>query len=506
MKKIICTIILGLLLSTKLLAQDGTLDISFDGDGLTMRSVGGSWYNAPSWATITPSDKIISTSYTSGGIQNDAIVCSFNGNGTVNSGFGTNGQMSISNFEPKGISCRNQNKIIVFGNSDVNGVGSAAGKATLFCLDSTGNYVNTFGINGKLILDNTYSFITEIKITASGDIICMLYNATEKYLMKVLSNGTIDNTFGVNSKYILGTMPSNYLSFQLDIDNSNRIFFYQAKITFDSTRIKCLLPSGLIDLSFGVNGEIYLNLNNVYSPSVYKILGNKIFTIALNSTNTLARLKKYNLNGALDLTFGANGLKDINWNSSVGVSDIMTQPDGKILLGGTLINSSTSNSYFSLLRLKQNGDIDSTMGNFGYVSTSFAQNGDEVTSLLMQSNNKPLLAGYTKGSNTVGGLNEYFFSAARYNITTTTGIEDLSSSDNLVNIYPNPNKGTFNILQYKASKTEIEIFDILGELVYKTKTSNQKTIIDLGELTKGTYTLRATCDNINVTTKKIIIE
>ena len=86
--------------------------------------------------------------------------------------------------------------------------------------------VNTFGINGKLILDNTYSFITEIKITASGDIICMLYNATEKYLMKVLSNGTIDNTFGVNSKYILGTMPNNYLSFKLDIDNSNRIFFY----------------------------------------------------------------------------------------------------------------------------------------------------------------------------------------------------------------------------------------------------------------------------------------
>jgi len=503
MKKFIFTIISAIVLSTNLFAQDGTLDLSFDLDGRIMRSFGGSWYGSSSWAAITASDKIISTSHTATGGTYYTSVFNFFANGARNTGFGTAGKVTISDFKSSGIAYSPQNKIFIFGVTD--DVNAPAPKATIHCLDSTGNIVSSFGVNGKLIVDYTVgSFIMDFEITSAGDIICMIENYNERYLVKILSTGAIDQNFGTNGKYFIDLYPFYYNPSDLEIDYNNRIFFYQSKVTYDSAQIKCLLPSGALDQSFGVNGEIIPEFNTDYFITNYKILGNKIFTISTRDTSSIVRFREYNLNGVLNLSFGTNGIKDNFWNRSFDISGIISQPDGKILLGGSLNGPSSITSNFCLVRIKQNGEIDSTMGTFGYVTTSFSQYSDRGTSLLMQSNNKPILAGYTKGNNYVNGLQEYFFSAARYNITFLSGIEDITD-DNLLSIYPNPSKGIFTISQNNTIKSEIEVFNTIGELYYKTTTISSKTTIDLSELPKGIYLVRATDTNKVSITKKIII-
>ena len=74
------------------------------------------------------------------------------------------------------------------------------------------------------------------------------------------------------------------------------------------------------------------------------------------------------------------------------------------------------------------------------------------------------------------------------------------------NIYPNPNNGTFTIAQNNTHKIEIETYNILGELIFKTTSADQQTIINLSSNPKGIYFVRTTDSNKNITNNKIIIQ
>ena len=76
-----------------------------------------------------------------------------------------------------------------------------------------------------------------------------------------------------------------------------------------------------------------------------------------------------------------------------------------------------------------------------------------------------------------------------------------------MNISPNPSSGIFQfaISNWQSAKTEIEIYNVLGEQVYKTKVKNQKQEINLSEQTKGIYFVKIISAE-KIATQKIIIE
>jgi hypothetical protein len=89
--------------------------------------------------------------------------------------------------------------------------------------------------------------------------------------------------------------------------------------------------------------------------------------------------------------------------------------------------------------------------------------------------------------------------------SSITNVENSSVTKNTI-IYPNPNNGTFTITQNNTNKTEIEINNILGELIYKANTANLQTSIDLSNQPKGIYFVKTTDTNRSVTNKKIVIQ
>jgi hypothetical protein len=84
----------------------------------------------------------------------------------------------------------------------------------------------------------------------------------------------------------------------------------------------------------------------------------------------------------------------------------------------------------------------------------------------------------------------------------TTDVEDIAMA-NTVSVYPNPSNGIF-ILETDAQKSGIEIYNIVGSLVYKDEIKSGKTELDLSMYEKGIYFVRLEI-NGDVKTQKLIV-
>lgn len=107
-----------------------------------------------------------------------------------------------------------------------------------------------------------------------------------------------------------------------------------------------------------------------------------------------------------------------------------------------------------------------------------------------------------------GVMMEDNFQSAWYASSLTTGINSIAYSGSFLSIYPNPNNGIFSIsLQNYVAKSEVEIFNVLGEKIYATSNFKQQTSneIDLSKFQKGIYFVKI-YDGQTILTKKIVIQ
>ena len=87
--------------------------------------------------------------------------------------------------------------------------------------------------------------------------------------------------------------------------------------------------------------------------------------------------------------------------------------------------------------------------------------------------------------------------------STMAGIEQFSNNSNVVNIYPNPNNGSFVIEPNSAIKVTMQVYDVNGKLVLN-QIINGTTIIDAGSLNAGVYNINL-ISNDGVINKRMVI-
>ena len=87
-------------------------------------------------------------------------------------------------------------------------------------------------------------------------------------------------------------------------------------------------------------------------------------------------------------------------------------------------------------------------------------------------------------------------------VTGTSGIKNNSLSD-LVSLYPNPTSGVLNINNLEANST-IEIFNVIGEKVLFSNLLKGNNIVDLSNLSNGSYFVKLNSNN-QIITKKVIL-
>lgn len=87
-------------------------------------------------------------------------------------------------------------------------------------------------------------------------------------------------------------------------------------------------------------------------------------------------------------------------------------------------------------------------------------------------------------------------------IVTFVGIDGVENT--MVNLYPNPTVGQLNIQSQEAVR-EVVIFNSLGQQVAVKQNLGTQSVMNLSNLSKGSYTMRLTLQNGETITRKFII-
>jgi uncharacterized delta-60 repeat protein len=398
----------------------------------------------------------------------------------------------------------------------VNNTYSNTPKIIAYRLNNNGSLDASFGVNGIAAIDTGFESngALAVKVLPNNKILIgggmgQVATGSEARLLRLLPNGTLDTTFGINgvTPAVNGNGTLAYQSaikvigFQNDgkivcsgdfnsVNNTNNNFF--------TVRYN---PNGTLDTTFGINGLAQTVTSTGYDFANNQIIqpDGKILTIGTGEGITLVRL---NTDGSLDNTFNPNAIEPgiVNntfdgYNTRRGFS-LLLQPNGKIVVVGNFIGSTIG-------RLNPDGSLDTTFNDIGYTKSSYTEIsnlGDVYHTLLQLPDGKFLVIGeaYFVEDN----LSFTYTTVSRYN--SDLNLSNETFNKNKVTLFPNPtnNKSFFDNSQNKYNN--VEIFNYLGQQVGNQKMQFSNNLeIDLSKFSTGIYVLKMSNENESVSVKVV---
>ncbi len=239
----------------------------------------------------------------------------------------------------------------------------------------------TYGTNGYASGISNGSFVNYAQMLPDDSIIIIGEpNAnTEFYAEKFLPSGQRDMTFG-NNGFILHESLLNSKE-----EPSGMIIQPDGKIlvsgkadvnpslfgTYDNVFVARMMPDGSLDISFGTNGYVKVDLgtNDDEAWGIAIDSSGSIYVLGTLQTanGNESRLLKFTDVGVLDLTFGANGILDIYLQADTQITDIIIDANDNLFLSGVVENINQVNDAV-ILKMDQNGVLDPTYGTSGIVT------------------------------------------------------------------------------------------------------------------------------------------
>jgi uncharacterized delta-60 repeat protein len=219
--------------------------------------------------------------------------------------------------------------------------------------------------------------------------------------------GSVDPSFGTSGIVVTKITSDNEQSNSLTLQPDKKILL-SGYSTFDLGVLVIIryLENGELDTTFNHNGVVKFNLNaDLISTIAYSIQAEtdgKIIISGLKSYNSPSEDKmliiRLNSDGSFDDTFGNQGIVTLAPSDYERAFCIVIQSDGKYLIGGN------SNFKSCVIRLKENGDYDTTFANNGRYTTDLNSSFSTIASLQFQSDGKIIAGGFRFGDS---GYTEY---------------------------------------------------------------------------------------------------
>jgi uncharacterized delta-60 repeat protein len=158
--------------------------------------------------------------------------------------------------------------------------------------------------------------------------------------------------------------------------------------------VKLFSQAGQLDPTFG-RGGIVNTVFNVwsYGGANSTAIQNDGKIIAVGSSLGDFGIVRYNTDGSLDYTFGTNGIVITATGSSNSIAQsVAIQSDGKIVAAGYGFNGSYN--AFLLARFNLNGELDTTFGAHGFVSTQMGTTDSRISSIALQDDDMIVATGF----------------------------------------------------------------------------------------------------------------
>lgn len=386
---------------------DGTIDLTYNnGQGNNLVGFGDSFDQLTS-IRLLPDGKLLAAGVTNLKASYDVEITRLNNDGTLDIGFGING-LTTSDIGSSGDNCS-------FMTSDENGnifaVGYNDNSATAFNLDYTvfrylpgGAPDPSFGSGGAVrdYIPTSYFLYGAVYKQADGKLLATgTYNdgAWKSFLSRLNTNGTVDNSFGLNGT-ILMTSPNSYFIFQTDgkliscgaSNASGTADLQLERYNQDGTKDNSFGNGGVAIVDYGADEYI---MSMAIQPDGKILLS--AYTYLTGAVGILARL---NADGTKDNSFGTNGSLQLKIEQDNYINGIAVQPDGKILVGGQADIIAPDFSYVHydvyLARFTADGIPDNSFGQNG-VLIKDRSDADYFGSLRIQADGK-ILYSYSTGT------------------------------------------------------------------------------------------------------------
>ena len=473
-------------------AQPGFLDPSFGSSGTAFAPFISNFNYATDIALQTDG-KILVTGYMDGLSVFRMFIVRYDTSGIPDPAF----TPVISNYSPAGeigltIAVQADGKILVAGQTD-----NFPNYMLLMArYNPDGTSDSTFGTNGYVISAvGSATTASELVLQPDGKILVAgttFQSSNDMLLMRFETDGGIDSTFGLNGKAVLDINNTSQEGIAMALQPDGKIVVAGStasmQTAFDAVCAR-YLPNGSPDPNFGTNGVYVSTQNTTDDDAAYGIalqpdgkivLAGYTYTNFTYSDNLIIRLDTA---GIPDNTFNGNGYVVHNGNANDhAVSDVLIQPDGKIIITGHRYNT---NKDLMLARFNSTGSIDTTFGIAGNIYTDIAQDLDHSTASILQSDGKILLSGYYFDS----GIENMV--VARYLPNATVSLNEVTGESG-IRLWPQPANELLNIETDKSvspEDLEISIYSITGQILMEIKLTENPEIIALNQLQSGLYLL-----------------
>ncbi len=459
------------------LKANGTPDSTFNGNGIASLQIVGTY---PSVGFIcrsmaTTADKIYIASYWGGVSFSGIAVYCYNNNGTLDNTFGTAGVVKtniLAQTIPSNILIQSDGKLVITGttidavqipNQNVYKYGAVR-------LNTNGTVDNTYGVNGKITCSYPDYNIPHIGTEGAN----FPYGAVLQSDDKLVVSGSVGHAAGFE----------------------NNTFVIRHK------------TNGTVDSTFGTNGRFQFHKPDyqLYNRSMaMDAQGNFYIAMYIQALNGPCdsnwAVGKLNNTGALVNTYGNAGVSYLTLpvrNDNGIKSSFAVQADGRVIIAG---QDSIVAQNFTACRLTLNGSPDNTFSNGPTVKIVRGAM-DECMGVTIQPDGKIVMAG--SDSSGYDGLcmriTDDYLSTAITNI----------SGERKINIYPNPINGEEFYISTKdvQGSVTVKIYNTSGMLVSNASYSASNTIACRfpSGLAAGIYYINATLQDGSIKTLKVVKE
>jgi len=548
MKKFILPLVAFFFFGVNAFAQPGTLDLTFDTDGIVLVNPTNVFDNAQD-VIVLGDNKIFICGTTGMFTDFDMMVAKLNEDGSFDTSFANNGIFTLANTA--GSDFAYDMDLLPNGNLIVVGAKSLSAADTQFAawvIKPDGTLDPSFAVNGVYEdnLDTGEEYINQVLINNN-----LIYLVGRKFTPGFSSNsiavqcldlqGNLVTAFGTNGTATYQTASTDEFSVNgAAMVTEGAIAICGDKYnpnTFTSVPMIMLmtLTGGPVG-AFGTNGLWLDATGGTYYDIEYA--NSKLIAVGTNGSSSMAR--RHNIDGSYDTSFGTNGTFANAVGGYSAFYDCALGADNKWYACGT-----TSSGFmvrdFVTTRFSNDGVIDATWGGSGNVVTSLGTSFDDAYGIGLQTDGKVVCAGLTSqpGGNDMGVV-RYLASgdivvvngctstdACNYNaaanqedgscyfigdpcddgLATTdndaynfvcicegvSGVEE----NNLFGlaIFPNPSQNEITLTSDVVGNGTVSIVDMTGRVVLQNKmviAASQR--ITIQDLTNGIYSLVVTVD------------